>query len=171
MRGVGKTTIGSLIARTINCAFFDLDALALSELGASSVRQVFHDHDEETWRSAEAKALAHFFANAQIQSQGDMVLAVGGGAPGNQVCNRILREAKSAGWRIVLLKAQLDELVRRLSVDMADRSALTSLPLADELAQLSATRSAAYNDLADLEVDGNGDPSTVCDCVIALSRG
>jgi shikimate kinase len=175
MRGVGKTTVGELVAKHFNSSFCDLDALALSFLGASSVRNVFHTQGEHVWRDAESAALHKFFqSDALLQPQGSCtrspsILAIGGGAPANPSCIPLIQDARKTGWRVVLLTSPIDVLVKRLSKDLGDRAALTKHPLAEELAQLSRERSIFYSTLADAEVDGSSDPAIVCAAIAALT--
>lgn len=174
MRGVGKTTVGDLVAKHFNTSFQDLDALALSHLGASSVRDVFHTQGEQIWRDAESAALRKFFQSDALSQQQEsrthapFILAVGGGAPGNPSCIRLIQDARKTGWRVVLMTSPIDVLVNRLSKDLGDRASLTEHPLADELAQLARERSAFYSSVADAEVDGSSDPVTVCAAIAAL---
>lgn len=174
MRGVGKTTVGDLVAKHFNSSFQDLDALALRHLGASSVRDVFHTQGEQIWRDAESAALRKFFQSDALSQQQEsrthapFILAVGGGAPGNPSCMQLLQEARMIGWRVVLMTSPIDVLVKRLSINLGDRASLTEHPLAKELTQLARERAVFYSSLADAEVDGSSDPATVCAAIAAL---
>ncbi len=177
MRGVGKTTVGQLVAKYFKSSFDDLDALSLNYLGASSVRDVFHTQGEQIWREAETAALAKYFQTAGLQQKPSQdsrihtppILAVGGGAPANPSSLRLLQDARKVGWRIVLMTSPIDVLVKRLSIDLGDRAALTEHPLAEELAQLAQERLVFYSTLADAEVDGSSDPAVVCAAIAALA--
>ena len=175
MRGVGKTTVGDLVAKYFNSSFHDLDALALHFLGESSVRDVFQTQGEHIWRDAESAALRKFFqSDALLQPQDSStlspsILAIGGGAPANPSCIPLIQDARKTGWRIVLMTSPIDVLVKRLSNDLGDRAALTEHPLAEELAQLSRERAVFYSTLADAEVDASSDPAIVCAAIAALA--
>lgn len=177
MRGVGKTTVGQLVAKYFKSSFDDLDALALHFLGASSVRDVFHTQGEHIWREAETAALAKYFQAAALQQKpsqdsrtyAPLILAVGGGAPANPFSMRLLQDARTSGWRIVLMTSPIDVLVKRLSIDLGDRAALTEHPLAEELALLARQRAEFYSTLSDAEVDGSADPAIVCAAITALT--
>lgn len=177
MRGVGKTTVGHLVAKNFKSSFDDLDALSLHFLSASSVRDVFQTQGEQTWREAETAALAKYFQSASRQQNPSQdsrihappILAVGAGAPANLSSLRLLQDARKTGWRIVLMTSPIDVLVKRLSIDLGDRAALTEHPLAEELAQLSRDRSVFYSTLADAEVDASSDPAIVCAAIAALA--
>ncbi|MSQ90378.1 MAG: hypothetical protein EXS01_03150 [Phycisphaerales bacterium] len=166
MRGVGKSTVGSLLARRLKTQFFDLDDLVLQHLGAASVRRVFEEQGEAAWRAGELAALQRFFDSSAQHPRTDTcpprtVLAVGGGAPANPACCDILQKARRDGWRIVHLTAPIQVLVDRLTANLGDRTALTRLPLADELAALAAARASLYSALCDGVVDGSGNPEAV----------
>jgi len=177
MRGVGKTTVGDLVAKHLSSSFHDLDALALHILGASSVRDVFQTQGEHIWRDAESAALTKYFQSSALQQKtshdsrmpAPPILAVGAGAPANPSSLRLIQDARKTGWRIVLMTSPIDVLVKRLSNDLGDRAALTEHPLAEELAQLANERAVFYSTLADAEVDGSSDPAIVCAAIAALA--
>lgn len=167
MRGVGKSTIGALVAKQLTCPFFDLDDLALHHLGATSVSSVFELQGETAWRTAEADALkVHFESRARDQRPS--ILAIGGGAPMNPSCAKLLAWARTDGWKVVLLTAPIDHLVARLQRDRGDRPALTDLPLESELTQLAQERAPTYSMLCDASVDSSGAPKEVAEVVAAL---
>ena len=67
------------------------------------------------------------------------------------------------------MTSPIDVLVKRLSIDLGDRAALTEHPLAEELAQLARERAVFYSTLADAEVDASSDPAIVCAAIAALA--
>ncbi len=166
MRGVGKSTVGVILARTIAAPFHDLDDLVLSRLGATSVKQIFQDCEEHVWREAEVSALkAHLCSVAVAEPS---VLAIGGGAPINPDCAQLLRSARLTGWRIVYLTAPIEVLAERLERDFGDRTMLTDLSLVAELTQQEQQRTTAYVALSDAVVDGSPGPEIVAGRVAAL---
>ncbi len=50
--GSGKSTIGSLLARTVRLSFIDLDDIAM-ELAEADVADVFANQGEDVWRDGE----------------------------------------------------------------------------------------------------------------------
>jgi shikimate kinase len=71
--GVGKTTIGKRLARTLGRPFIDTDALIVERAGMSIAR-IFAEQGEPAFRALESAAIADAAANAGA------VISLGGGA-------------------------------------------------------------------------------------------
>ncbi|MSR68841.1 MAG: shikimate kinase [Phycisphaerales bacterium] len=169
MRGVGKTTVGAVLAQQLHARFDDLDDLVLRALGAANVQTVFANFGEASWRAGEAAALR---ATLNDNSKAGMmrVVAVGAGAPCEPNCHRILQESRQHGWRVIHIDAPIDAIAARLSKDLGGRPMLTALPLADELRELTRQRAHCYASLADAVVDGSSTPERVSlSIAVALS--
>ena len=116
-RGSGKTTVGRLLAGRLGVAFFDCDELIVAREG-KPIRQIFRTGGEEAFRKVEMQIVS------ELASKRDCVIALGGGA--------ILREENRralAGSKIVYLRCQEEELLRRIKADPAsadNRPHLTS---------------------------------------------
>jgi len=99
--GAGKTTVGSLLARTLGCSFVDLDALIVERVGKSIV-DIFETEGEESFRRYETEAL-------ESVAEGAMVVATGGGVV-----------TRGENWKVldkgitVALMASPEVLMRRL---------------------------------------------------------
>ncbi|MSR44849.1 MAG: AAA family ATPase [Phycisphaerales bacterium] len=169
MRGVGKTTVGTLLAHRMGIEFIDLDALVLSRLGATSVRAVFEHSAERGWRAAEASALTAFMTDCRGSPATARILAVGGGAPSDAGCFELLQNAKADGWRIVQITADPSVLAARLHANMGDRAALTNLGLLEELTRLTAERQLFYDELSGEKVDGSADPASVVESILRFA--
>jgi shikimate kinase len=72
MMGVGKTTIGKLLAQTLNYRFFDTDAL-ISKITQQSINEIFNSAGEPAFREIESQVLAELSAYTYL------VVATGGG--------------------------------------------------------------------------------------------
>jgi shikimate kinase len=72
MMGVGKTTIGKLLAQTLNYRFFDTDAL-ISKITQQSISEIFNSAGEPAFREIESQVLAELSAYTYL------VVATGGG--------------------------------------------------------------------------------------------
>jgi shikimate kinase len=147
MMGVGKTTVGRLLAQRLGREFWDNDValakatrLTAAELQKTEGRDALHALENRLLRSALARSPA-------------MVLA----APGSVVLEpKALAEAVTIWLRASAAKEQAQ----------ISRSGQHHRPLpadAGELRHLSADRAAAYGRLADIVIDVTGDPVATCD--------
>ncbi len=81
--GVGKTTIGKKLAKTLELPFIDTDALITSSFGSPS--EIFETQGEKAFRAIEEKVVADAIA-------ADSVIATGGGAVLSGSTQRKLKE-------------------------------------------------------------------------------
>ncbi len=147
--GVGKTTVGRVLATRLGVAFTDLDA----RIGPAG--PIFATEGEAGFRARERAALAE-------ATHGQGILALGGGTvvdPRNVACLR------DAGWTIVVLDAPLETLVARVTADSA-----TVRPLAGQLAEVVAARAEAYA-AAGVRVAAGGTVAEVVERILAAMNG
>jgi len=72
MMGVGKTTVGELLAQELGYQFFDTDTL-ITQVSKKSISDIFAEEGEEVFRSIESRVLG------EISSYTRLVVATGGG--------------------------------------------------------------------------------------------
>ena len=82
MRGAGKTTIGSILARKLKVPFYELDALIVKDTGLS-LREIFDLEGENYYRAVEERVLE------RVLKKAPGVIAAGGGLVMNP--NSLLR--------------------------------------------------------------------------------
>jgi len=131
--GVGKSTIGRLIAVSLHLPFIDLDRVVEADAGMT-IPEVMDAQGESAFRDLETSALK------QIADQNESVIALGGGAllrQGNREC------AENHG-RVILLMADVETLFRRLSGSSMKRPLLAG-DLRGKLTSLLEKRSEHYN--------------------------
>lgn len=143
LMGVGKSTVGPLLADAMGRTFVDLDAEIERRTGRS-VRQLVADDGEAEFRRLEAATLA-----AVLDDAAPIVLATGGGAVLDASSRQLLRDLPVVVW----LRASVATLVDRVGVEgAASRPLLDDGPI-EVLTRLADERHDLYRQVADLEVD------------------
>lgn len=102
--GSGKTSVGRLLARSLDWEFIDLDALIVSRAG-KSINAIFAEEGEVAFRRLEQEQLAGLVGRLQI------VLSTGGGAVIDPENRRLMRLIGP----VVNLTASLETLAGRLA--------------------------------------------------------
>jgi shikimate kinase len=128
----GKSTIGRLLAKTIERPFLDLDAYIVEKEG-KSIKQMFDDHGESYFRELEWKALLEVTQNFKG------VVSLGGGALHNQ---QVVDHLKIYGL-MIFLKTDLG-----VTVDRVMRNKKRPIVLNDQ-GELKS-RETLYNELESL---------------------
>lgn len=138
--GVGKSTVGKKLAKTLKLPFCDTDALVVEQFGP--IDKYFAEHGETAFRQVEHEALAR-----ALKSPG--IVATGGGAV-------LLPESQQ------LLK---DVTVVYLSTDgkhIGSRLRKSSRPLIkngiDDWRRIYDSRKATYENISDFEINTSGHP-------------
>lgn len=159
LRASGKTTVGRELARVAGRTFCDADEVLGAEAGMPA-GEVLRREGEPAFRAREARIAAGLLCDDAIH-----VVSLGGGAvldPGTR--QLLLRPCTFT----VLLHAPLDLLAARIRAGLVDRPALTSLPLAEELAELWRVRETLYREVADLALDTAAmDPAACAGMILA----
>ncbi|HKY62255.1 MAG TPA: 3-dehydroquinate synthase [bacterium] len=104
--GSGKTSVGQTLAKRLNYAFVDTDTV-VEGLSGKSIPRIFAEEGEEMFRRWESMAIDKALAEPMA------VIAVGGGA----VCFRDNLDKLEKNSQLVLLKAQISTLLKRLEGD------------------------------------------------------
>lgn len=104
LMGSGKTTVGRALAKQLDLVFSDSDE-AVERTAKTSVREIFENQGEDTFRKLESQALVDLCA-----MNSSMVLAVAGGA----IISRVNRELLQKNSRcIIWLDAPTPTLISR----------------------------------------------------------
>ena len=105
--GVGKSTVGALVAERLGCVYRDTDDDIVGEQGRT-IADIFVDDGEPVFRAIEKQAVKRALA------EHDGVLALGGGAILDEETRALL-----AGRQVVYLSMDVDEAVRRTGLNTA----------------------------------------------------
>lgn len=132
--GVGKTTIGKKLARSLGVEFIDTDKLIVNEHG--SINKIFEKHGETYFRSIESNTLS-----SALSSTG--VIATGGGIVTEELNRKLL-----SGKFVVYLSTNGRHMASRL---LAGRRPLLRNGMAD-WTRIYEERKPLYEEVASLEI-------------------
>jgi shikimate kinase len=139
--GAGKTTVGSELARRLNCNFTDTDQLIEADQG-KSISEIFIEDGEPHFRLVEESIVI----DALLAEEG--VLSLGGGAVTNEAT--LLALAKNPAKK-VFLDISLSAVSPRVGFDSA-RPLLMVNPR-QKWSELMNQRRPIYESLADITID------------------
>lgn len=105
--GVGKSTVGELLAERLGTTYRDTDADVVATAG-KPIAEIFYDEGEERFRELERQAVA-----AAVAAHAG-VLSLGGGAVLDDTTRTLL-----AGHAVVYLSMDVDEAVKRVGLNTA----------------------------------------------------
>ncbi|KAM3101213.1 shikimate kinase [Phormidesmis sp. 146-12] len=146
MMGVGKTTIGRLLADQLDYQFFDVDAI-IEQASGQSISQIFAESGEAAFRQLETNVLAELAPYTRL------AIATGGG---------IVLKPENWGYLrhgvIVWLDLPLDELYNRLQHDRSRPLLQSSETLKPRLNTLTAQRQSLYAQ-ADVKITAQANES------------
>ena len=140
MMGVGKSTIGRLIAKRLKIKFIDVDKI-IEKKEKKTIKRIFEDHGEKYFRKLEEKTTLKILKNNKS------VIALGGGAFINkEIRHKVLNSCVS-----VWLKADLDNLIKRYNKNDR-RPLLDKKKLNTDVRRIYQSRKKIYS-LADFKIN------------------
>ncbi len=102
MMGVGKSTLGRLLAKRLKVKFYDVDKV-IEKKEKKTIKKIFDDNGESYFRKIEEKITFKILKNKNA------VIALGGGA----FMNKDIREKILKSCTSVWLKINLHKLIKR----------------------------------------------------------
>ena len=153
--GVGKTTIGLLLADRLGYSFVDMDA-EIEEREGTKISTIFKEKGEPYFRKLESELV-------QTLSKSDgQVIACGGGT----VANPMNAETLSTSARMVYLTASIEEIINRTKDDDT-RPLLDVDDPKNTVLLLLMKRKPVYERYAEVTIDTTGlSPSVVVDKIL-----
>ena len=140
MMGVGKSTIGRLLAKKLRFKFIDVDRL-IERQEKRSIKKIFDVDGEEYFRKIEEKITFKILKNKNA------VIALGGGAfMNNEIREKVLKSCTS-----VWLKLNLDKLITRYKRNNR-RPLLNKKKLETDVKKIYQSRKKIYS-LADFKIN------------------
>jgi len=153
-RGTGKSTVGRLLADRLRRPFVDADDWIVERSGRT-IRAIFEESGEPVFRDWEERVLREI-----LVERPDAVVATGGGAVLREANRRLLQSFGLVVW----LRAEPDELARRLEADAQTREArpsLTSAGTLREILDVLEVRTPLYRAVSHVEIDTQGKTPSV----------
>lgn len=142
MPGCGKTTVGSRLARVLDCRFIDTD-LEITKSQNKRVSQIFSEYGESFFRMLETKAVTDA-ANAK-----GAVIATGGGVVLREENMRLLEEK----CLIVYIRRDIDKILSHF--DDKSRPLFVSQP--EKLYQVYEERHELYEKYSHIIIENDAD--------------
>ncbi len=138
--GVGKSTIGKKLAQYLDIPFVDADK-EIEKAAGMAIEDIFEQFGEEAFRSGEKKVIK------RLMSEGQKILATGGGAFMNEDIRNDIAEGGVSVW----LNADLEILMKRVQ-RRSDRPLLKTEDPEETMKALLAERNPVYA-LADVHIE------------------
>jgi shikimate kinase len=139
--GVGKTTIGALLARKLSYSFVDMDT-EIEKRESSSIYEIFSKYGETRFRELESKLLIELLKKENI------VIACGGGTLANPENAEKLKNKAI----LVYLTASINEILHRTSIENTRPLLDVTDPYSTALKLLNS-RKPVYEKYAEITVD------------------
>lgn len=155
LRGAGKSTLGSALARELGWAFVDLDA-ALERRAGRSIPELFASLGVEGFRDLEQEVL-HAALELLCCGTPERALVASGGGVVERAANRRLLGALP----VIYLHAAPATLARRVAADPRGRPPLLEGGPLSEAQALYARRDPLYRGLARHVVCAEGTPAAI----------
>ncbi len=143
--GVGKSSVGRLVAEALGMEFVDLDETIVADAGME-IPSIFRERGEKGFRELEKEA------TRTIAARDGVVIACGGGT----VLDEDNLEALRVNSRMILLTADPETILRRVEADGDTRPLLSDEEKVEPIAQLLGQRMPRYLEAADKAVDTSG---------------
>lgn len=147
LRGAGKTTLGSALAKELHASFVELDREIEREAGMS-LSEVFSLYGQAGYRRIERRCLDRI-----IQSHERMVMAVGGGIVSEAETYNVLLVNCFTVW----VKAAPEEHMARVVAQGDFRPMQGNREAMDDLKRILGAREPLYQK-ADVTLDTSGEP-------------
>ena len=143
--GVGKTTIGKIIAKKLKLNFVDMDNYIEKREG-KSISKIFEEYGEQHFRELESESLKDLIKSDNI------VISTGGGIVTTKENSEILKKEKI----VIFLDGNTQTILNHLSKEIDKRPLLSnSNNVENTISNLLNERYEKYNSICDIKIDIN----------------
>ena len=143
--GVGKSSVGRLVAEALGMEFVDLDETIVADAG-KGIPEIFEERGERGFRELEKEA------TRRVAARDGVVIACGGGT----VLDEDNLEALRGNSRMILLTADPETILGRVEADGDTRPLLSVEEKVEPISLLLGERMPRYIEAADKAVDTSG---------------
>jgi shikimate kinase len=143
--GVGKSSVGRLVAEALGMEFVDIDDTIVTVAGID-ITSIFKERGEKGFRELEKNA------TEKISAMEGVVISCGGGT----VLDKGNLKALKRTSRMILLTANSETILQRVQVNGDTRPLLTNEEKEDSISRLLRERTPQYLEAADHVVDTSG---------------
>lgn len=156
--GVGKTTIGRLMAEVLNKEFIDLDKSIELRCGVD-IPTIFEIEGENGFRERETIELRE-----TLTKQDNFILSVGGGCVIREINRQLILDSNNT---VIQFHANITTLVERLYKSVNKRPLFNNVDITSKVTALYESRKGFYDSVTNLKFDTSGmRPNQVVDEVI-----
>jgi shikimate kinase len=157
--GVGKTTVGKLLAKKLDYDFIDMD-IEIEKKEGITIKEIFQIQGEEKFRQLETCLVK------ELSEKDRTIIACGGGTIANPDNAEILQKTS----KMVFLTASIEEIIKRTSHDNI-RPLLNVKNPVKIVAELYEKRKPVYKKYAEAIVDTTGKtPKEVVEILLDVLR-
>ena len=134
MMGVGKSTIGKMLAKKLKVKFFDIDKI-IEKKEKNTIKEIFENKGESYFRKVEKKI------TLEELEKNNLVIALGGGAFINNSIRKKVKNSSISFW----LDLSLKSILRRLK-NVKKRPLLNQDNLEETMNKIYSERKKIYNE-------------------------
>ena len=134
MMGVGKSTIGKMLAKKLNLKFVDVDRI-IEKKEKNSIKEIFRVKNEDYFRKIEKKT------TLDILKKNNLVIALGGGAFIEKTIRKEIKNTSISFW----LDLSINYLLPRLR-DVRKRPLLNQDNFEETINKIYSERKKIYNE-------------------------
>lgn len=154
--GCGKSTIGEMLARSLQCDFVDIDT-EIEKTSGQLIKEIFVAKGESGFRALESQCLQNL-----IDSKKYLVISTGGGIVTQEINRKILSNQKL----VVYLKADVNIIYKRIKYNNSRPLLQGDNPL-EKIKKLADERDRYYYELAKFNIDtAVYEPVAVCQSIL-----
>lgn len=139
--GVGKTTIGRVLAKKLDMNFIDIDR-EIERIEARSIAEIFSSEGEKYFRELERKVIL------QVENKSNTIISTGGGV----ILNADNISSLHKHSDICLIECDINLIYQRILRKKAKRPILNCSDAFEKISTLLESRHLLYNNSCDFKI-------------------